>query len=60
MMSNQLESFNNLAEYEKETILDFLFCFTEGDIYKLASEMSFDRGDAKRIAAAIDNFKEGC
>ena len=60
MMSNLRESFNNLSEDEQETILDFLYCFTQGDTIKIASEMLFDRSDIKRIDGAIRKFQENC
>lgn len=56
-MSIYEEQFNNLSDDEKDSILDFLFSITEGDIMILGGEMQMDRSDIRKLCKAVEAFQ---
>jgi hypothetical protein len=51
------EQFLNLDENDKETILQFIFDLTEGDVLFFAESMSYDRSHVRKIMRAFEHLK---
>ena len=53
------ERFVSLSSEEKDSILEFLDCLTEGDIQTLGREMQMFPSDIRKLCKAFDTFQNG-
>lgn len=56
-MTHYEERFASLTEDQRDSILEFLDCLTEGDVYPIAREMSMFPSDIRKLCKALDAFQ---